>query len=337
MSRSQEIDGVVTSDRPAPIAVDSHLWDLRAVPAILERDASWWRGLQKAAGSADDLVGGAVARVVGSGWSGQTAESYHRHQRKVTGELDHLAGHAGTAADLLEEIAGMLRANQELLTREAEKLSGIPSSQGTQLTFHPADQGQWELVREAISAAEQIRSRVDEKLNQKRGQLQSVQAAFARIVDNWKPRTIGMLDMNIGMGYENSPWNSGGTDHGDISGLAQIIADKDVDVVTMQEVEGREAENLERELEARTGEKWTVHFGETKKSVYWSDGPLPRGTHVPFGNAIAVREGEVIESSKYVANHDLTAPGDRIETPKGEVTDGDARKAVEVEITLNGG
>ncbi|MEU8252280.1 hypothetical protein [Nonomuraea sp. NPDC048916] len=333
---TRPLDGVEVSNGPISIAVDPFLWVLRAAPAALDEEARSWRGLQKAAGSADDQISGAAGRVIGGGWSGETAKAYDKHRRKVTGGLDDLARGAGRVADLLEEVADMLRANQELLTREAEKLSGVPSKQGTSLAFYPADAAQSQLVRDAISAAQQIRSRVDGKLAEKRTQLEAAQTTLAGIAEAWKPRTVGMLNMNIGMGHKNSPKNSGGTDQGDIPALAQTIADKNVDVVTMQEVAGKEAKNLERELEARTGDEWTVHFGETKKAPYWGDGWLPNSLYEPFGNAVAVRHGDAIESSQYVANHDLTAEGDKIKTPDGEVTDGDARKAVEIEITFGG-
>ncbi|GGO62716.1 hypothetical protein [Nonomuraea cavernae] len=329
------LDG--TENEAISIAVDPSLWVLGAAPDALDEQARSWRGLKKAAASTDHQISGAAKRVIGTGWLGRTASAYDNHRRKVGGGLDDLAQTAGKVADLLEQTAEILRTNQDLLTREAEKISGVPSRQGTPLSFYPADATQARLVRDAVHVAKQIRSRVDEKLAEKRGQLESAQSTLADIAKAWKPRTIGMLNMNIGMGYKNSPKNPEGTDQNDIPDVAQTIADKNIDVVTIQEIAGTEAKNLERELEKRTGDDWTVHFGETKKSPYWGDGWLPNGVYEPFGNAVAVRHGRTIDSSQYVDNHDLTAEGDFIRTPDGGyVTDGTARKAVEIEITFGG-
>jgi endonuclease/exonuclease/phosphatase family metal-dependent hydrolase len=135
--------------------------------------------------------------------------------------------------------------------------------------------------------------------------------------------------------------------------IAQVIADEDVDVVTMQEMFGQDADDLERELRERTGDEWTVYFGEASEKPYWSDGFRPRGFNEPFGNAIAVRHGGNVETSEYVDTHKLDVPGSHVEpptipspqTPPGPddpppsagVTDGEGRSAIEVELTLGGG
>lgn len=322
---------------PDAISVDPGLWSLSAAPSTLESAARGWRDLADAADSADELISDAVRRVIGAGrWRGVTADSYDEHRKQAAAEIGHLAEDAGRVADALDELAGMLRVNQEILTGEAERLSGVPALRSQELTFQPEDEEQAELVRGAIRAAEDVRSHVDDQLVGKQWLFDAAHAQFARIADDWKPRTISMLNINIGQGYHNVPWDSGGTDHGDIGALAQTIANEDVDIVTIQEMFGEESANLERELEARTGDEWTVHFGEASTTPYFSDGMFPRGLSEPFGNAVAVRHRGAIESSEHVATHDLNAPGDTIQTPEGEITDGDPRSAVEVEITFGG-
>lgn len=323
---------------PRPVELGGDLWDLRASPQTVEAAARAWRELAESTETAEETVSRTARAVLdGEGWVGDTAESYHDHQRRLTSGLRELAERARKVAATLEEIASLLRINQEVLDRERERLAGVPATRDPELTFHPTDEEQWQLVADAIQAAHEIRERVDGQLADQLGVLSAAEADFTALAEAWAPRTIGMLNLNIGQGYENTPRNSAGTDHGDIGAIAQVIADADVDVVTIQEMFGQEADDLERELRERTGDEWTVYFGQASEKVYWSDGFRPRGFHEPFGNAIAVRHGGPVEDSSHVATHKLDQPGSTVSTPSGTVADGEGRSAVEVELRLNTG
>ncbi|MEN3615373.1 hypothetical protein AAH979_38465 [Plantactinospora sp. ZYX-F-223] len=65
--------------------------------------------------------------MIGSeAWTGETADRYDQHRRKLVADLDDCAELAGKVAGALGECAQTLRHNQEMLTREREKLSNRP-------------------------------------------------------------------------------------------------------------------------------------------------------------------------------------------------------------------
>lgn len=320
-----------------PITVDPDLWNLKANPTTLEEAARAWRSLRDSAASADETVGAAARRVIGGGgWSGETAGSYDGHQRRITAAMADLAEDADKLAGALDEVAHLLRVNQDALDEQRDSLAAVPVTRGAELTFQPEDEDQAQLVRDAVDAAGGIRLHVEFQLAARKGVVDEALTRLREVADDWQPRTIRMVNLNVGQGFGNFPGNPEGTDPAEIGDIAQLIADQDADVVTLQEVFGVEVENLERELEERTGDEWTLYFGPADRTAYSGGLPDPRSLHTEFGNMVAVREGGAIESSEMVANHDLNPPGNMIDTPDGPVVGGQGRSALEVEITLAG-
>ncbi|MEQ4301090.1 hypothetical protein ABNF97_06815 [Plantactinospora sp. B6F1] len=340
----------------APVAA-ADLWDLGASPGTLQEYAAAWRQAGQAAENAATTVGTAARQTLHEeGWAGDSADSYAAHQSRVTADLDAVAGAATSVADALDYLAGVLAFNQELLLTERGRLSGIRSTgQGADLAFHPADETQAALVRDSIASAREIRARVDDEIALKKATFSTAYGTLAAIEQTWRPRTIGMLNLNIGQGYKNEPFNSEGTDRGDMDLIAQIIAGSNVEVATLQEVFGSDVERLERELRERTGDDWTIYFGEASEKPYWSDGIRPVGLHEPFGNAIAVRHGDAIAGSAHTDTIKLDVPGSVVSgggpptdtttpahPPPGTIpdpsphdpviTDGEGRSATEVRI-----
>jgi uncharacterized protein YukE len=340
---------------PSPVQVDANLFDLKASPTTIEGAAQSWRRLQKATHSAQETTHHASTNVLRNGWHGKTADAYDHHRRALTRDLDKLVERAGTIATTLDELAEVLRVNQEALLQQRERLAGIPvtggsplppgvrAGSGSPLVFQPADAKQQKLVTDAIRAANEIRSHVDQRLVSKHATLVSAQTHLAALAETWQPRSITLLNLNMGQGHANSPRDTGGTDHGDIGSIANTIANSRANVVTLQEMMGQDTDDLERELRRRTGQNWKVHFGEASKKVYWGDGYVPRGFHEPFGNAIAVRTGDAIAGSEYVANHKLDPPGNTFSTPStphppsGQpASDGEGRSALQVQLNFRG-
>ncbi|MQA86821.1 MAG: hypothetical protein GEV03_19865 [Streptosporangiales bacterium] len=321
---------------PTPGSVSTaDLWDLQASPASLQELAAAWRSLRDAASSARDTVDQAAYRVFADeGWQGQTADSYDGHRQRVTGDVGKLAERAGPVAEALEYLAEVLRVNQDLLDQERARLADVPSTgSGENLVFHPRDEAQARLVKDAIAATHEIRRRVDQALTAKQADFQSAQTELTALGDAWQQRTARMLNLNVGQGYGNAPWDSGGTDPGDIDEIAQLIADEDADIVTLQEVFGRDLDNLQEELEERTGDQWEVRFEGASSKIQWDDDW--QGTfhpNEPFGNAVLVRTGDVIGGVGESDKVRLDVEGDWV--AEG-VEDGEGRAATETEVRFN--
>lgn len=327
--------GAQTATPSAIIVAD--LWNLQAAPASIEEVAVAWRSLATAAASSREAVVTA-ARSVLQDWEGDDADAYHEHRRKFTADLADLAEAATAAADALDAMAGVLRSGQELLHQQLTTLTTtVPGSrQDDQVVFSPADAAQATMVTDAIAAANETRSWVDEELVMKEGSLGRIQGDFQELSDVWTADTVRVMNLNIGQGHGNAPGDERGTDQGDVPDIADIIDENGADVVTLQEVFGGDLDTLEDELEARTGDEWNVHFAKASDKVQVSTddssgthfGPVHLPDFTPdiptivpgqdFGNAVLVREGSGIESSELVDNVKLDVPGSRIDSSTGE-------------------
>lgn len=326
--------GGAAQPAPGPISTPD-LWDLNASPASLEELAGAWRSLREAASSAQDTVDQAAYRVFADeAWQGDTADTYDGHRRRLTGDVGELAERAGPVVDALEYLAGVLETNQELLHQERARLAEVPVTEsGAGLIFRPNDEDQARAVNQAITAAHEIRSRVDEALAAKREDFQSAHTDLGQLSDTWRPRTVRMLNLNIGQGHGNVPLDSSGTDTGEMDEIAQIIADENADIVTLQEVFQRDLGTLESDLEERTGAEWEVRFEEASRKVQWDDGWFGNDHfNEPFGNAVLVRRGDVIGDVAESDRIKLDVEGSEVEPG---IEDGEGRAATEVEVRLN--
>ncbi len=364
------------TETPSPITT-ADVWNLHASPASLAEAAAVWRSLATTAQSAQEKVTAAAHSVLStSAWEGEAADAYDEHQRKLTADLGELGTLATAAADALDAAAGVLRTAQDQLSQQLAALTAtVPGSrEGKEVVFHPADAAQATMVTVAIAAAEEVRSWVDEELVMKEGSFNRIQADLREISDIWAPKTVRVMNLNVGQGHGNAPGDTRGTDQGDVPRIARIIDHSGANIVTLQEVFGGDLDTLERELESRTGDEWDVHFAKASDKVQVSTEDSSRGvgpfgmpdffpdipTIVPgqdFGNAVLVREGDGIESSELVDNLKLDVPGSVIATSTGEapspgspptgttttteagdlpptVEDGEGRSAAHVRVTF---
>lgn len=302
------------------------LWDLEAEPATVEADAAAW--LERAAElqEAQDLVDLAANRVVdGEYWTGQTAEAFTTHRERLTADLGACAELAGQVVAALNACANLLRYNQGLLSEEWALLAAVPLSRsGRQVTFHPADEAQETLVRNAIATAREVRRRVDDQLEVQRAVLENALPALEEQKERWTARTMRMLNFNIqegGEGNKAAPWSRG--DHGyqgRMDELADRIVNGRVDVATLQEIFRVDAEGLQRELDERAapGERWEVRFGQASEK--WRGSGIIPGRE-DFGNAVVVRTTD-----------DLQVTG----SENTRIGDGDGgRAALEVELEVD--
>lgn len=330
---------------PDPITT-TDLWDLKADPARLDTLATTWRSLGTKVSTAESLINDAAHTVFSrEHWTGDTAESFNDYRKRLTADVERFGKWADNVADLLSYTATVLRVQQGLLDDERGKLGAVPATSDLAgLTFRPRDAEQASLVTAAISTAKEIRRRVDEVLAEKKRDMKFYENQFELIAKEWKPRTVRLLNLNIGQGAGNSPGDSAGTDSEDISKIAQVIADQDTDIATVQEVFQHDIFDLEEELENRTGDNWDVRFEEASTKYHANDDWPIIGDiiNAPFGNAVLVREGDVIEGTGDSERVKLDVEGGSITVPANEpgvgdtrIDDGEGRSAAKTEVQIN--
>lgn len=102
------------------------------------------------------------------------------------------------------------------------------------------------------------------------------------------------MTLNVGGGWKNERRNSEGMDPGDADEVAQRIINQDVDVATLQEVWDMDLDQIQDSLNELDPEgNWDIEFQSASHKVRADDDSA--GTlHLdqPFGNAIAVRQGD---------------------------------------------
>lgn len=108
--------------------------------------------------------------------------------------------------------------------------------------------------------------------------------------------TLRLLDLNIGQGAGNVPFNGKGTDPQELRKIAALIVNRGVDVATLQEVFKKDLPKLEQLLEQMTGEEWTFYFGRASTKQQFGNHPWDISLNQGFGNAILVRNGAILSS-----------------------------------------
>ncbi|MEO3875783.1 hypothetical protein ABGB18_43970 [Nonomuraea sp. B12E4] len=323
----------------------SDVWNLKADPVRLELMAEAWRRLGSKARSAEGKINDSAHEVFSKEyWTGDTADGFNDYRKRLTQDIERVGAWADNIAQVLDLTATTLRVQQGLLDDERDKLNAVPVSTDAQgLTFRPADAGQTGLVHSAISMANEVRGHVDGVLSEKRQDLDFYHEQFDLIAQQWQPRSIRLINLNIGQGAGNSPGASAGTDSQDLDEIAAVIADQDADVATVQEVFQHDLGSLEDELESRTGDNWDVRYEEASDKYHASDEwpVLGDRVHASFGNAVLVREGDVIGSSGDSEGVKLDVPGGQITLPGNQpgagnhhIEDGEGRSATGTEIQI---
>ncbi|MEV0429075.1 M91 family zinc metallopeptidase [Micromonospora sp. NPDC050495] len=188
----------VTSAQPAPIVSDD-LWSLGADPERLLATAKAWRSLAHAArDSAADARNGANA-LFNSGWSGDVAEAYAEHGRKLVVDLEEFAALAERGARAVDDLADALGRAQLLLDQEWKALTGAVrvarSADG--VIFTPTDAAGVAVVGAAVAAAEAIRRPAVDVQQDSAADLRAVSAALETIKDAWWRFTAGATPFTL--------------------------------------------------------------------------------------------------------------------------------------------
>ncbi|WP_378733893.1 hypothetical protein [Nocardia brasiliensis] len=271
------------------------VWDLNADLAKLEAWQAGWKAQVKQLSWAADTITSTANRVLGGEeWTGKAADRYDRHRRKLIPDLDDCADLAGKVAQALGECVQTLEFNQNsmIIARSPlqAKMRWHAQSDGRH-TFYPEDDEQTKMANELVKTYNDIRGRVDQKLNAQLAVLNSAVDRLRGWERTWAAKSLRMLNYNIqqgGGGNKPWPWDHQGTEEGDLGQLAQRIIDGKVDVATLQEIFKDSAGKLQDELNKRAapGENWEVHFGKGSSKWHWDE----FGKN-DFGNAVVVRTG----------------------------------------------
>lgn len=296
-------------DAPPPIWTRHSTWRLDAAPDELEGVADILRRLGSGGESAQDAMDGAAFRVLGGGyWEGDTAEAYHQHRGKLSGDLGGFAETARSAARALDETAAVLRSGQAKLDaeRDRDRLRAMPSLPLLgMVVFFPRDEGDVSAVREAEAAARDIRAWVDTEISARIPAFRRSREAFQEITDAWQPTTVRHVNLNAGMGNRDDS-----TTRDKLDELAEAIAAGDADVVTLQEVLEHNLEGdgglLER-LQQETGQQWeVVAFADAIQVVpdwdpawvpdWYPDWLAELASKQGYGNAVLVRTDGPVEA-----------------------------------------
>lgn len=314
--------------RPATVTAYQQTFDLGADPAALEAAADAVRALGAEAGTARETVDTAAGQIETEGaWLGETADAFQARRRKLGGDLGLVSDATGRAAETLDYVAAILRLGQAQLDEQRARLSAVTHTEqeatswhpsvpeGPRLVFEPADETEAALVSDAMRAAGDIRTSVDEQLQAQAAALRRILTGSAvpdplvgndpglsAISDTWRPQAVRVLNLNVGQGFGNVPWGSpfgdeeagDGTDPGDIDEIGQIIADTDANVITLQEMFKGNAEDLQNWLNENTDGQWQMHFEKAEHKMQFDDSPNPWRNESgmnDFGNVVLVREG----------------------------------------------
>jgi hypothetical protein len=150
---------------PPPVRVAAPLWRLEADPERIEDAARAWRYIGGRVRELFEDVTRPADRLMASGWSGDTADGFEAHRRRLLGDLFGEGDLADIAAKRLEQSASALRSAQNQLddswSHLAAHVPGFVDPSGD-VVFQPVDDAQTELVFRSIREAERIRSELDD-------------------------------------------------------------------------------------------------------------------------------------------------------------------------------
>jgi hypothetical protein len=176
-----------------PVTVDD-LWSLRADPPRLVVAAGAWRALSARVRDARGHIDQRAVALRADRWSGDTAETYHRHRERLGGDLEGAATLADTLAGELDATAGLLRRGQDLLADAWARIAVPVSRAGGTVTFHPRRDADLALVDAAVREATAIRGDVDRELPAHRVVFEDTIAGWSRIAGDWARVAQGIDD-----------------------------------------------------------------------------------------------------------------------------------------------
>lgn len=174
--------------RPDPIKT-GNLWDLAADPRKIGEAAQGWRALARAARTQAGTVDKPAQQLHDGEWRGETAETFHTHRLKLTGDMREAATLADQAGGALESAATNLTNAQARLDASWDTVTGTCSYTvgGKSVTFSPENDADAKAVKEAIKTATEIRAHLDDQLLTSTSDLSKARSGFSVVSWAWQP------------------------------------------------------------------------------------------------------------------------------------------------------
>ena len=180
-----------------PVRVAVWLWRLAADPNRIEDAARAWRYIGGRVRELFEDVARPADRLMASGWSGDTADGFEAHRRRLLGDLFGEGDLAEFAATRLEHSAWALRSAQNQLddswSHLAARVPGFVGRSGD-VDFQPVDDAQTELVFRSIREAERIRSELDDLLVDDEIGLERIREQWGVIADSLAKVATGAVE-----------------------------------------------------------------------------------------------------------------------------------------------
>jgi len=164
-----------------------NVWQLRANPRRIKEAALAWRVIADASRNAQSTVDAAARPLLGSGWRGDAATSYHEHRGKLNRDVTDSADAAVEIGSALGRIADLLDVAQRSLTTSLANASAVaaPVAVGDRLTFPTQDTTQSNAVTAEIQFANGIRSRLDGDLVTEVRRIEAQHSVFEGAAAHW--------------------------------------------------------------------------------------------------------------------------------------------------------
>lgn len=173
-----------------------NVWELRADLDRIRTSARAWHALGDAVRMAHSVVESEARALLGTGWTGHAADTYHEHRDRMARDgvdVTDAATQVGKAldriADLLETADGDLSDSlRDITTRLAHEQVRVDKV-GNDLVFQTVLPRHDEAVMAEVSYAHQIRSRLDEVLAAELRRIQAQQPIIENVGNHWQPAT----------------------------------------------------------------------------------------------------------------------------------------------------
>ncbi|GAB2617921.1 hypothetical protein Aab01nite_31470 [Paractinoplanes abujensis] len=171
--------------QPDPFTMDN-IWDLDAEPQLLHQAARQWTTFATSAGRHRDAVDRAAAPLVGDAWSGDAADTYHDHLKKLSATVTDLLDNATTCATNLSKSGDALIEAQHALNGSLGRV-GVPTAQsGSSITFQYQTAEDVARVNTAIAEAGDIRAGLDAELRRYTTAIDAAGADVRSLVSAWR-------------------------------------------------------------------------------------------------------------------------------------------------------
>jgi Ca2+-binding RTX toxin-like protein len=181
---------------PPPPMTLANVWDLKTDANRIDAAITGWRAVATAARQARTTVDTPAGKLVGDAWSGDAADTYHDHLRRLGTDTTDMATAADNVAGALDAAFYALRTAQGHLDNSlatVTKIMGYATS-GDQVTFYPSDDEGVKKVNAAVKEAHDIRAGLDTALSDEVVTIEKQRTALGRIATEWEQVALGNTD-----------------------------------------------------------------------------------------------------------------------------------------------